>query len=76
MERNKNDTPKVRERMNGRYKSKPNSSNSHGMERITVPLRGMKDVIIYFPKNMDVKVVRRVIKTTSLILHQFYGIDP
>jgi hypothetical protein len=46
-----------------------------GMERITVPLRGMEDGILYFPEDMDADDARRAIRMTTFILNQYYGIE-
>lgn len=46
-----------------------------GMERITIPLRGMDDGVIYFPQEMDTDDAKRAIRMTKFILEEYYGID-
>ncbi len=46
-----------------------------GMERITVPLRGMDDGIIYFPSVLDEQEAKKAVKMARFILNNFYGID-
>ena len=46
-----------------------------GMERITVPLRGMEDGIIYFPEDLDKADAKRALKTAKFILEQYYELD-
>ncbi len=51
------------------------SFDDDGMERITVPLRGMNDGVIYFPSEMDEDDARNAVKMAVFILNNFYGID-
>ncbi len=46
-----------------------------GMERITVPLRGMDDGVIYFPKGLEESEARKAVKMAKFILNNFYGLD-
>lgn len=46
-----------------------------GMERITVPLRGMEDGVIFFPDDLDEDSAKRAITMTTFILNQFYGVE-
>lgn len=45
------------------------------MEKITVPLRGMDDGVIYFPKGLDADDAKRAVKMAVFILNNFYGLD-
>lgn len=49
------------------------------MERITVPLRGMDDAIIYFPSELSEDSLkdeaRRAVKMAKFILEEYYNLD-
>jgi hypothetical protein len=45
------------------------------MDRITVPLRGMEDGILFFPENLTDEDAKRAIKMTTFILKQYYDIE-
>lgn len=46
-----------------------------GMERITVPLRGLADGVIYFPQQLEKDDARRAVKAAIFILKSYYGLD-
>ncbi|MGM0563645.1 MAG: DUF5343 domain-containing protein [Pseudomonadota bacterium] len=45
------------------------------MERITVPLRGMEDGVIYFPKGLAEDEAKKAVKMANFILENFYGLE-
>ncbi len=46
-----------------------------GMERITVPMRGMEDGVILFPAVLEEGEAKKAVKMAVFILNNFYGID-
>lgn len=46
-----------------------------GMEKITVPLRGMPDGVIHFPASLEPSEARRAVKAAVFILNNFYELD-
>lgn len=47
---------------------------SGSMEKITIPLPGMEDGLIYFPKEMSFEQQRLAVKMANFILTNFYNI--
>ncbi len=45
------------------------------MDRITVPLRGMEDGIIYFPEGLEGDSAKRAIRMAVFILREYYGLE-
>ncbi|MDO3382010.1 DUF5343 domain-containing protein [Gilvimarinus algae] len=46
-----------------------------GMERITVPLRGMEDGIIFFPAELEENEARKAVKAAVFILNSYYELE-
>ena len=46
-----------------------------GMERITVPLRGKEDGIIFFPAELEKEEAKRAVKAAVFILNSYYELD-
>ena len=77
-------TPSAKRRKNGTTPAvkttardtddEPSDEIPEGMERITVPLRGMEDGVIYFPEGLDDDSAKRAIKMTVFILREYYGL--
>ena len=46
-----------------------------GMEKITVPLRGMPDAVMFFPDELDEESARRAVRSAVFILESFYSLE-
>lgn len=59
--------------------SQPLASNQEdipeGMERITVPLRGMEDGVIFFPAELEENEARKAVKAAIFILNSYYELE-
>jgi len=45
------------------------------MERITVPLRGKEDGVIYFPAELEPGEAKKAVRMAVFILNEFYGLE-